>query len=937
MQLKTSQSTAMFASVLLILGIIIYWPALYGFFLSDDFVHVQYLQRMDADINILLKNFWSNWLDVPTTLFYRPLISVTLYLDHLIWGWRPFGYHLTNLLMHAGNGVLVFLLAQRITADRTASPPLLFPFLGGVLFLIWPLHPEAVYWIIGRVDVQVTFFYLLSVYLFVRYAGDLRKRTWLWGSLLSFVAALMSKEPAVTLPAVLAAYGLFFLPSSSQGSMFKRAVLALRVSMPFWATLALYFLWRWHVLGTFGGGYTGGSTDYFSADYWARWTTLAYLLAPINQVWPASASHKDVTTSLFLISWGAIAVTACWKLSPNASSKLLFGLAAFTISLLPLAPVFHVAADLQSSRFLYLPAAFLWITVAGMLNVQSKNSGSIAMRTGIVALGLLIVLSAYQLRLNLQPWMQASKDIKLLSSSLSDIAAERERNPSGGGLMVLAGIPDNFFGAQFLRNGYGGFFSTVFHQYPIVSVMPLTDDDRTGLMPIHAKNLAARASERLYGVYRYVPAEGFKRVNIARNPASGTNSSSTCIARVDDTPTRHRLNDMVDEGGHWQISGPDPSVLFEINGCHADDIDALRLSLTYAPPAAGISNKDGAIQVFWRGTDTPFSEDRSMTMPVIADGVMHVYTMPVKSSVKWDSNQKLGELRLDFPGQPGGRVNFGTASFLLNDQQTTFPQYSGARLEALDVSRISGTAFDPVRGVLTLDIQKRDEFLLLPRDAWNPVHGDLFTIRMRVSDIKQSTGNAKLYWATDKAPAFSEEKSVDFSVAADSQWHTYAIPLKYLPAWWTNGEGRQLRLNPYYGQAKVEISLISLGSTTPLPQLTLLDDGEKSQTPNIGGIEVFRRVNRHQAEIVQLAYQTLDGYTHSVLLASKQPFPNPNLPDETHTLEFKRDLPGMSGIIKITPDQFNGPGMRYLRVLSIDSHGQPSQFTSDPIALLVEN
>ncbi|MDZ7593970.1 MAG: hypothetical protein U0932_04900 [Thiobacillus sp.] len=929
MQLKTYQSTTILASVLLVLGIVAYWAALYGFFLSDDFVHVQYLQRMDADINVLLKNFWSNWLDVPTTLFYRPLISVTLYLDHLIWGWRPLGYHLTNILMHGGNGILVFLLAQRITADRTAPPPLLFPFLGGMLFLIWPLHPEAVYWIIGRVDVQVTFFYLLSIYLFVLYAGDLRKRAWLWGSLLSFVAALLSKEPAVTLPAVLAAYALFFL-SFGQGSIFKRAVVALRVTMPFWGALALYFLWRWHVLGTFGGGYTGGSVDYFSADYWGRWTALAYLLAPINKAWPASASHKDVTTSLFLISWCAIAVAACWKLSPSASSKLLFGLAAFTISLLPLAPVFHVAADLQSSRFLYLPAAFLWITVAGVLNVQSKNPGSIAMRAGIAALVLLIVLSVYQLRLNLQPWVQASKDIKLLSSSLSDIAAERERNTSGSGLMVLVGIPDNFFGAQFLRNGYGGFFSTVFHQNPIINVMPLTDDDRTGLMPIHAKNLAARASERLYGVYRYVPVEGFKRVNVEQNPAPGKNSSSTCTARVDDSPARNRLNDLVYEGGHWRITGPDPSVLFEINGCHAGDIDALRLSLAYASPAA-INNKDGSIQVFWRGTATSFSEDRSMTMPVIADGAMHAYTMPVKSSAKWDSNQVLGELRLDFPGQPGGRVNFGTALFLLNDQQTTFPQYSGARLEALDVSRFSGTTFDPVRGVLTLDIQKSDEFLLLPRDAWNPVHGDLFTIRMRISNVKQPGGRAKLYWTTDKASAFSEDKSIDFFVTADNQWHTYAIPLKYLPAWWTNGEGRQLRLNPYYGQAKVEISSISLGSTTPLPRLTLLDDG------NIGSIEVFRRVNRRQAEMVQLAYQTLDGYTNSVLLASKQPFPNPNLPDEIHTLEFKRNLPGMSGIIKITPDQFNGPGMRYLRVLSIDSHGQPSQFTSDPIALLVEN
>ena len=934
MQLKNNQSTAMLASVLLVLGVIAYWPALHGFFLSDDFIHLQYSQFMDEDINVLLKNFWSNWLDVPTTLFYRPLISVTLYLDHLIWGWRPVGYHLTNVLMHGANGILVFLLAQRITTDRTTSPPLLLPFLGGVLFLISPLHPEAVYWIIGRVDVQVTFFYLLSVYLFVLYAADLLKRRWLWASILSFAAALMSKEPAVTLPAVLTVYGFFFL-SISQGTILKRAVLALRVSAIFWGALALYFLWRWHVLGTFGGGYTGGSIDYFSADYWGRWKRLAYLLAPINQAWPASASHKGATAALFLILWCAIALAAYWRLSSKSFGKLLFGLAAFTISLLPLAPVFNVAADLQSSRFLYLPAAFLWITVAAILNVQPKNPGSIAMRSGITALGLLIALSAYQLHLNLQPWIQASKDVKLLSASLGDIAVERERNPAGSRLMVLAGIPDSFYGAQFLRNGYGGFLSTVFHERLINDVLPLTDDNRTGAMPIHAKNLAANAPERLYGVYRYIPAEGFKRVAIEEKLALEADSSS-CMALVDGAPANRKLKDVVDEGGDWRISGPDPSVVFEVDGCRADDIDALRLSLTYTPPAA-INNKDGTIQVYWRGTDTSFSEDRSMTMPVIADGAMHAYTIPVKSSAKWASSQALEEIRLDFPGQRGGRVTFGSASFLLSGQQATFPQYSGARLEAFNISRISSTAFDPVRGVLTLNIQKRDEFLLLPRDAWNPLHGDLFTIRMRVSDMKRPTGSAKLYWATGKASAFSEDKSVSFSVTADGQWHTYAIPLKHLPAWWTNGEGQQLRLNPYYGQAKVEISSISLGSTTPLPELTLLDDVVKSQPPNTVAAKVFRRINRHQAEMVLLGYQTLDGYTNSVLLVSRQPFPNPNLPDETHSLEFKRNLPGMSGIIKLTPDQFEGPGMRYLRVLSLDSDGRPSQFTSDPIALLVEN
>lgn len=53
--------TVVFLALLGVVGIVAYWQALNGYFLSDDFVSVLHMQRMDEDFNVLLRDFWSNW------------------------------------------------------------------------------------------------------------------------------------------------------------------------------------------------------------------------------------------------------------------------------------------------------------------------------------------------------------------------------------------------------------------------------------------------------------------------------------------------------------------------------------------------------------------------------------------------------------------------------------------------------------------------------------------------------------------------------------------------------------------------------------------------------------------------------------------------------------------------------------------------------------
>lgn len=912
-------------ALLFVVGLAAYWPALDGFFLSDDFVHVQYMQRMDTDIMVLLKNFWSNWLDGPTTLFYRPLVSVTLYADHLIWGWNPVGFHLTNVLMHAGTAAFVFQIARILSARDAAGGAVVFPALAALLFLLSPLHPEAVYWIIGRVDGQLALLYLMAVYLFMRHPVGARASAWLYGSLLAFVAGLMTKEPAVTLPAILAAY-VFFYPASGAVLFWQRAWTALRRSAPFWIVLVTYFLWRHHVLGTFGGGYTGGGTDYFSIEYWERWRTLLYLVFPINRVWPESAEARHLMSWLFLAGWSGLALAALRSLLHDSLrlSGVLFGLAAFVITLIPLASVFHVASDLQSSRFLYLPAVFVWITVAAGLGAMPQLLVSRYM--GLAAGVLLLVASGWQLHLNLQPWVQASDQIRVFSRQLDEIAFERDRL-SPGGMLVLAGIPDNIHGAQFLRNGYGGFLGDVFRPRRIDNLLPLTDYDRTGVMPIYARSMMLDGSKWLYGVYRYFPDAGIQRVALDGGPSKRALCQGK-IGKVSEVSNMQRVDDA------WQVTGLDPYLVFDVGVCQAAAVDALRVGLTLDAPV-GVAI-DQRLQLYWTSDTRPFSEERSLWISLRKEQGEHQYVIPIASAAAWDTGAQLRGIRLDFPSAIGARVRLGTLNFQLSKETSDLPQFSAARLAVSDLSQISKAQYDPITDVLALDLRGRDEFLVLPQKSWSPLQTDLIVVRMRVRGAERQTGRAKIYWSTEQSKRFSEDKSAEFLVRVDGEWHTYYVSLKQLPTWWTMGRGVQLRLNPFYGPAQVEIASVYLDQIRGQLFLSLVDaSGEVFRDSPRGGI--FRRVSRARQESVHLRWRATDGHSASILQVSAQPFGDPMDPD-SGKVEFEQELLGPEGVTLLDLSRLRGPGMRYLRVVSRGTTSPVSRvFPSDPVAILIED
>lgn len=145
---------------------------------------------------------------------YIPVTWLTFGLDYVLWGMKPLGYHLTSLLLHAANAVLVYVLALRLLGKATALPLAALRIAAATASLFFALHPlraESVAWATERRDVLSGLFFFLTILLYLR-ASDSKgtsRRRLLAGSIACFGLGLLSKSIVMTLPLVLILLDLY--------------------------------------------------------------------------------------------------------------------------------------------------------------------------------------------------------------------------------------------------------------------------------------------------------------------------------------------------------------------------------------------------------------------------------------------------------------------------------------------------------------------------------------------------------------------------------------------------------------------------------------------------------------------------------------------------------------------------------------------------------
>ncbi len=176
------------AALLFLVTFAAYAPALHGGFVWDDDFHVTRPElRPPAGLARI-------WFTPGATAQYYPVLHSAFWLEHRLWGDLPFGYHVTNVLLHATAAGLLILLLRRLAVPGAAF--------AGFLFALHPVTVESVAWISEQKNTLSTVFYLLSALAYLRFDQDRRGRSYAL-ALGCFLAALLSKSVTATLPAAL--------------------------------------------------------------------------------------------------------------------------------------------------------------------------------------------------------------------------------------------------------------------------------------------------------------------------------------------------------------------------------------------------------------------------------------------------------------------------------------------------------------------------------------------------------------------------------------------------------------------------------------------------------------------------------------------------------------------------------------------------------------
>ena len=175
---------------LLLLGVVIlaYLPALHGGLVWDDDGHLTKLELRS------LHGLARIWMEPGATQQYYPLLHSAFWLEHRLWGNAVVGYHLVNLLLHAGAAGLVVAIMRRLALPGA--------WLGGLIFALHPVCVESVAWIAEQKNTLSAVFCLSSALVYLQFDHD-RRRSKYDLALALFLLALLSKTVTATLPAAL--------------------------------------------------------------------------------------------------------------------------------------------------------------------------------------------------------------------------------------------------------------------------------------------------------------------------------------------------------------------------------------------------------------------------------------------------------------------------------------------------------------------------------------------------------------------------------------------------------------------------------------------------------------------------------------------------------------------------------------------------------------
>lgn len=388
-------------------------------------------------VDILAEPLMHGTAFVDVALFYRPVASLSYALDHLVWGLDPFGYHLTDLLLHAAAALAAFLLVNRVTRGD-----LLTAVVAGAVFAVHPLSVEAVPTPARRHDVLVAAFLALSLWLFVRWVDAPDRPAPLAGSVVAYLLALGSKETGVILVPLA---GTWYALAWFEGDADLRPFLGrgLQAATAFGGATVAYLAVRYAVLGGVGG-YVGRaipqSPKEITAARYAR-----SLFYPVDyHSYLFSLDLRPVPGVLYVVLAGALVLAAlavldAGGLRPLLASRRGRAVAVFGLwVLVPLPLFFRVGRyTVRSGYHATIPvaaaAAILLVPAARRLRAGEFGTNvATVLVAGVLALSLVAgspLLHPYD------GWEKAGEVSEGILSATAD------RTDSSDETLVVDGVP----------------------------------------------------------------------------------------------------------------------------------------------------------------------------------------------------------------------------------------------------------------------------------------------------------------------------------------------------------------------------------------------------------------------------------------------------------------------------------------------------------------
>jgi tetratricopeptide (TPR) repeat protein len=339
-----------------VITFLVFRPSLDGAFLNWD------------DDHNFLKNehyrglAWENLRWMFTTFHlgpYQPLSWLSLGVDYVFWGMDPWGYHLTNVLLHAVNAALVYLLAMKLflMADPGARPSWRLQAGAAAAALLFALHPlrvESVAWITERRDVLSGLFAFLALIAYVEGARPLAARARLWNAaaFVLFVLSLLSKASAMTLPIVLLAFDVWLLrrPLGQSAAGKIPYVVA-------GAAIAVLALFGQKTIDSLSMPYAEGpllrlSHGLFAVAWYVKATLVPAGLSPLYELpFRANPFAIQVIASTLVV----LGISAGVWLARRRWPALFVAWMAYVILILPVSGIGHPGGQILTDRFTYLP------------------------------------------------------------------------------------------------------------------------------------------------------------------------------------------------------------------------------------------------------------------------------------------------------------------------------------------------------------------------------------------------------------------------------------------------------------------------------------------------------------------------------------------------------------------------------------------------------